>query len=71
MQLLSTHDGNWCRADLADALCNHRYKESLYLDLILKNLQLANLIEARLDPNLGPIPRYWMTDAGRQMLFLK
>jgi len=65
---VAAHDGEWYWYQLDRRLLGTHPEVPDGLMAAVKELAAAGLIDIRPNPDLGDIPRYWLTDAGRARL---
>jgi hypothetical protein len=65
LQAVAGHQGEWYWYQLDRRLVGTIPEVPERLMAAVKELAAAGLIDIRLNPVLGDIPRYWLTDAGQ------
>lgn len=66
LRLVADHDGEWYWYQLDRALAGIYPEVSTALLPAVRELTAAGLIDIRPNLAFGNIPRYWLTDAGRE-----
>jgi hypothetical protein len=63
---VAAHDGEWYWYQLdREIVAKDPTRHSGKLMPAIKRLQTASLLEILPNPNLGDVPRYWITNAGK------